>query len=677
MKRKTLIISLIALGLLSSPVLAAESDAKSSKSFFNSEIFSLAKKKENAFDAPSSVYVLSSEDIRRSGITSIPEALRMVPGVQVARAAGGVWAITARGLNHQYASKMLVLVDGMTIYTPIFSGTFWDNQDYVIEDIDRIEVIRGPGGSIWGANAVNGIINIITKNSAQTQGTYLSQIVGNNDKSITEARYGNKISNADTYRVYAKHAVRGGFTKLFDGKENADATFNNQGGGNNNDGIVGDKAGFRYDMTSIKDSTITLHGDVFENKSRNYFQGVYQQAGNPNGGDKDNTGGDIVLNWSKTLSKKSNFSLQTYLFYDRNDIQVVDFHERTADIDFQHFYNFSDQNQFIWGLGYKNMQDTIGTNQAHTGGSDYLPLEYFPSRRNVEVYSAFLQDKIGLIADELYLTVGSKFEHNDQTGTEYQPNARLSYYPSRDQTLWAAVSRAIRIPTRGEDGIELKIDSSTTVLRGRPTAIAEEVAAYELGYRVKPTYETSADIALFYNDYTHLGTFDADSAGNPTASNTGYAKSYGLEFTGKWQVIDPWRLEIGYDYLHMDVGVNAASNENEPISALNTDKLIYFENMSPKNQLRLRSLYNVNSKLEFDNMLFYVDSLSGRIAAEESVPSYIRWDTRLGYLATRNLDLSFGIQNILDDRHQEFGAALFNNKIEVGRTYYMKAALQF
>ncbi len=670
---------MISIIFCSIPLYTEAAPQSSNASFFNPDVFSLAKKKESSFDAPSSVYVLSSEDIRRSGVTSIPEALRLVPGIQVARISGNAWAISSRGMNHQYASKLLVLVDGLTIYTPIFSGTFWDNQDYVLEDIDRVEVIRGPGGSIWGANAMNGIINIITKNSAQTQGSYLSQTFGNNDKSISEARYGGKTASLDTYRVYAKHAVRGSFTKMNDGRSNADGTVNNHGNGSNNDGIVSSRAGFKYDLSSVKDNAITISSDFFDTKSNNYFQtSLFGDSTDA----KVNTGGNIVLNWNKEISKKSNILVQSYFYYTRNNINAVDFHERIADVDFQHFYNFSKENQFIWGLGYKNIQDKIGASTVDAGAGSFVPLEYFPSTRNIAIYSAFLQDKIGLIPNELYLTIGSKFERNDQTGFEYQPNARLAYYPTRNQTVWAAVSRAIRTPTRGEDSIEIKVDPATTVTRGAPTSIAETVTSYELGYRVKPTYQTSIDISAFYNQYSHLGTFDADTTngapGVPTASNSGYAKTYGLEFTGKWQATDFWRLEVGYDFLSQDIRLNAGSNENDPVaSSLNVDKLVYFQKASPRNQLKLRSFFNLTPKVELDSAVYYVDSLPSRDYIEAGTPSYIRWDARIGYLPIKNIDLSFAIQNILDDRHTEFSPGLFNNRIEVGRTFYGKIAVQF
>ncbi len=674
---KTKLSFLVSLILINLPFNVFAKENSENKGFFNADIFSLSKKKESAFDTSAAVYVLGSEDIRRSGVSSIPEALRLVPGLQVAQIDGNKWAISSRGFNHQYSSKLLIMVDGLVVYTPIFSGALWDNQDYVIEDIDRIEVIRGPGGSIWGANAMDGIINIITKNSTETQGGYMSQMVGNNEKSITEARYGGKISDLNTYRIYAKHTVRGGFTKLNDGTTNNDGTANNNGSRGNNDGIVSDRAGFRYDIASSKDSTLSVYSDFFNSKAHSYFSSAYLSDASGNNKDKDTDGGNIVVNWNKTLSTKSSFILQAYFNYVHSDIQIIDIREKASDIDFQHFYNFSKENQFIWGLGYKNLQDSIKTKQVGSAGNEFTALQYTPSTRNIAIYSAFVQDKIGLIANELYLTLGSKFEVNEQTGFEYQPNARLAYYPSRNQTLWTAVSRAIRTPTRGEDGITAQVAPGVAVLQGAPTSVAETVTSYEIGYRVKPTYTTSIDLATHYNEYSHLGTFDADSNGTPTASNNGYAKTYGFELSGKWQALDSLRFETSYDFLKTDIRVNAKSNENLPIDALNTDKMVYFNKSSPRNQFRFRSLYNVNSKVEFDNTILYVDSLPAKTNVEKGVPAYIRLDTRLGYLPRRGLDLSFGIRNLLDDRHQEFSAGLFNNKVEVGRTFYAKVAVQF
>lgn len=670
MSRYITTLSLLCCSSLSS--LAAESNSSSgSKNFLTSDFFSLSKKKESSFDASAAVYVLSSEDIRRSGVTSIPEALRMVPGLQVARIDGNKWAISSRGFNRQFSNKLLIMIDGRTIYTPTFSGAFWDNQDYVIEDIEKIEVIRGPGGSIWGANAMNGIINIITKSAAETQGTYVSQIAGNNDKSITEARYGGKVGDTDSYRAYVKRAIRGAYNKVDNNSQS------------NYDGIVQNRAGFKYDLNSVKDSAISIHGDVFDGKSNNYFSTL----NNPEKNDKDSTGGNIAINWNKTFSKKSSLVVQSYYDYSKNDIPVLAITEKTFDFDFQHFYNFSSENQFIWGLGYRNIQDNVKESRVGLStATPYYPIQYSPNTRNIEIYSAFVQDKIGLIANELYLTLGSKFEANDLTGFEYQPNARLTYYPTRNQTWWAAASRAIRTPTRAEDNIEIRGGATTVVNKGSNTYKAEDVIAYEIGYRVKPTLKTTIDIATFYNDYTNLRTFDGISS-VPTAGNNGSGETYGFEVDAKWQALDIWRLEASYDYLKSTLHVNAASNELS--TRFSTDPLEQSEGTSPRSQFRVRSLLNLTPKFEFDNNVFRVDSLpkTGTASSATVTPgfknygtgikAYTRWDTRLGYLVTRNFDVSVGIQNVLNHQHQEFTAGLFAQTIKVGRTYYLKATLQF
>lgn len=654
---------------------ADESDKKSSDSIFSFDIYSLSKKKENAFDAASATYVLGSEDIRRSGATSIPEALRMVPGVQVARIDGNKWAITIRGFDNQFSNKLLVMIDGRTVYTPLFSGVFWDIHDYVIEDIDKIEVVRGPGGSIWGANAVNGVINIITKSAVQTQGVYVSQVVGNEDKSISEVRYGGSISSKDFYRVYAKKTVKDGLDKFDNGK-------------NNYDGIRQDRAGFKYDILSAKDSTIKIQGDVFDGVAEDYTSVLNSSRKN----DKHSKGANVIINWDKTLSARSNFTLQTYFDYDQFSLPALERSAKTLDVDFQHFYNFSRQNQFIWGLGYRQIIDDI--NVGEVSGIDiitgdpikFVPITYSPDKRNDEIYSAFVQDKIGLIADELYLTLGSKFLINDFTGFEYQPNARLAYYPARNQTLWASISRAVRTPTRGEDGFNAK-DSTYGITNslGSNTYESERVVAYEVGYRIKPTIKTLFDATAFFNDYSKLTTFESGATdpyvgtGFPTASNLGYGESYGVELSGKWQVNDIWRLEASYDYLTMNLHVSDASTDRTS-SAGPYGALEISEGMSPKNQFRLRSFLNLTSQVEFDNMLYYVDSLPGAkpiISDEDGIPSYFRFDTRLGYLPTKNLDLSFGIRNLFDDRHSEFSAGLYATRVDVSRTFYIKAVWQY
>jgi iron complex outermembrane receptor protein len=646
--------------VLNNKNIAKNNDTEEHYQLFDTDIFSFSKKNEDAFDVASSIYVLSSDDIRRSGATSIPEALRLVPGLQVAKMDGHKWAISSRGFNAQFSNKLLIMIDGRTVYTPLFSGSFWDVQDYVLEDVEKIEVIRGSGGAIWGANAVNGIINIITKNAVDTQNGYASVIVGNEDRAIAEVRYGGRTKDLNHYRVYAKQANHEGLNKI-----NTDTS--------NDDGYKHSQAGFRYDIRSIEDNTISIHGDLRDGKAENYFN--LQKNGNtPISTDKNSKGGNLVANWNKTLSSKSNFTLQTYLDYDQFDMGILSRDGRTLDVDFQHFYDFSPQNQFVWGLGYRLIKDKISETPLTNGTN---PLHYELSQKNDEILSAFLQDKIGLIADTLYLTLGSKFEINDYTGFEFQPSAKLTLFPSRNQTVWASVSRAVRTPTRGEESIRInnppQANNAVNLQAGDSGYGAEKVIAYEIGYRIKPTRNSLFDIAGFVNDYKDVRTFNAKNNLLGVTTNFGEGKSYGIEITTKWQATDNWRLEAGYDFLKLDLKNNQITTER------NAFALALEEEKSPNNQFRLRSNYNITPKIEFDNIVYYVDSLplSGSSATVSGVPSYIRLDTRVGYLLNSNIDLSVGVQNITDRRHQEFANALFANKTEVGRTVYFKTAVRF
>lgn len=645
------------LGFTISCSLAEAEEKKSLSSGFDPQIFSLSKKKENSFDAPSANYVLTSEEIRRSGATSIPEALRLVPGVQVAKMNGNTYAISIRGFDRQFSNKLLVMIDGRTVYTSLFSGVTWDIHDYVLEDIDRIEVIRGPGGTIWGANAVNGVINIITKSAIQTKGAYFSQIVGNQDKSITEARYGGTTASKNDYRLYVKKTVRDGLDKYSDKTEN-------------DDGYRQDRAGFRYDISSIKNNSISIHGDIFSGTAENYFSTL----SNPNKNDKDSRGANLVVNWDKTFSTKSNITLNSYFDYDQFSIPILQRSSRTFDVDFQHFYRFSKDSQMIWGASYRQIADDI--EQSTVNGATLL--EYSPDHRNDQLFMGFIQEKYGLIPDRLYLTVGSKFEKNDFTGFEYQPNAKLAFYPKRNQTLWASISRAVRTPTRGEDDLTLRDSSGTVVVnQGSDTFDAEELLAYEAGYRIKPTHNSLIDLTAFYNDYSKLRTFESIN-GVPTAANLGFGESYGFELLGKLQATSDLKLEASYEFFKMDLHVSDASTDATSIIGA-ADGLQVAEGMTPKNQIKLKSFYNLTPKLEFDNIAYYVDNLptAGSTYKTKGLPSYFRFDTRLGYLATKNLDLSIGIQNLLDQRHVEFKPSLYNVSTEVGRTFYAKLVWQY
>lgn len=636
----------------------SSSDAKINASF-DPQIFSLSKRKERAFDATAANYILSGDDIRRSGATSIPEAIRLVPGLQVARIDGNKWAITSRGFNRQFSNKLLVMIDGRIVYTTLFSGVFWDNQDYVLDDIDHIEVVRGPGATVWGPNAVNGIINIITKSADLTRGTYVSQIVGNQDTSITEARFGDKTAANDSYRVYAKKSVREGLKR-----ENT--------GTYNNDGTKRDQAGFRYDISSIKDNTISFHGDVSRGVAQNYFATLADRN------DKDSHNANFVFNWDRKVSNKSSIMLNGYYDYDEFSLPVLKRAATTYDLDFQHFYNFTKDNQFIWGAGYRVINDKIKYSPTSAG---IVPISYDPLKRNDQWFSSFVQEKYGIIPDKFYVTVGSKFLRNAFTDFEYQPNVRLAYYPERRQTIWAAVSRAVRTPTRGERDITLTAGSSQHILnQGSPNFVSERETAYELGYRFKPTARLSFDLSTFYNQYSRLRTAEPIN-GVPTADNRGHGNSYGFEMSTKWQVNRDWKLEGSYEFFKMKLGIDPTSRDNVSLIA-GADDLQNAEGQTPKDQVKLRSFYNIRPDLEFDNVLLYSNELSNGIRgstttqSNKSIPSYVRFDTRFGYAYNPSLNLSVGIQNLFDKRYTEFKAGSYNYRTEGGRTFYFRIVWQ-
>ena len=624
---------------------------------FNPQIFSLSKKKENAFDSASATYVLSSEDIRRSGITSIPEALRLIPGVQVSRLNGHSYAITVRGFQRQFSNKLLVMIDGRTIYNNLFSGVFWDEQDYVLEDIDRIEVIRGPGGAIWGANAVNGVINIITKNASQTKGIYASQIIGNKDQSITEVRYGGETKEKNNYRLYAKTAFRDGLDQYPSKVRNRDENLHY-------------RSGFRYDITSIKNNSVSIKGDIYKGTAKNF--GIFSSQIN----DKSSLGANLLLGWDSKISKKSKTTLNSYIDYHRFYLPLLRRTAKTFDIDFQHFYNFSNHQQFTWGLGFRQMQDDIEEKNSIIG---VPPISYTPSWRNDQLFTVFLQDKITL-NEKLYLTIGSKFEKNDFTGFEYQPSAKIVYYPARNQTLWSSVSRAVRTPTRGEDDLKARAPNSTFVTNiGSDKFQAEDMIAYEAGYRIKPSHTTLIDIATFYNQYSLLRTWEGSPSSSAVVGNMGRGGTHGFEINGKWQVNNKLLLEASYDYLKINTSISSGSTDNNSIVS-SSDALVLAEGQSPRNQLRLRSFYNITSNIEFDNMLYYVDALptgAGNNINQKGLPSYLRFDTRIGFQPSKELDLSVGIQDLFDKQHREFKPALYNRQTQIGRTFFFKAVWQY
>ncbi|MBU1052460.1 MAG: TonB-dependent receptor [Proteobacteria bacterium] len=624
-------------------------------------VTSVAKKPQKLFEAPSAVFTITTEDIRRSGATNIPEILRMVPGLQVSRINTNKWAITARGFNGRFATKLLVLIDGRTVYSPLFSGVYWDIQDTLIEDIDRIEVIRGPGGSLWGANAVNGVINIITKKAKDTQGKLLTAGIGTEESAFTGIRYGGNLSDKSYYRAYAKY---------FNKDDAIDSA-----GDPSNDGWYAYRAGFRIDSNLSNSNTLTFLGDMYDAKAGELLK--VPQLNPPFTqtveDDSNMTGANILARWQHSFANDSDLQMQIY--YDRTDRNNLRLKEKrdTFDFDFQNRLVLNQMHEIVWGLGYRLTYDEL---------SDTFFFSFDPEKSTNQLYSGFLQDSITLLKDCLILTLGTKFEHNDYTGFELQPSAKIAWTAYAKHSLWASISRAVRTPDRIEHDSRhnpVVIPGSTPILLsvfGNDDLKHEEVIAYELGYRTQPKNNLSFDIALFYNDYKNLRTFETDtpyfeSSPAPahlvlpnTIDNLMHGKTYGVEIASDYRILDWWRLQGAYTYLSMDLTPNAKSNDTRSEGA---------EDQSPIHQFSLRSTMDISNNVELDFWTRYVDDLSGL-----NVGSYLTLDLRIGWKILNNLELSIVGQNLFDYSHSEWGTDRDNHSpSEVERGVYTKITWQF
>jgi iron complex outermembrane recepter protein len=605
------------------------------------EVTSVSKKAQKVSDAAAAVFVITQEDIRRAGVTSIPEALRMAPGLEVARIDANKWAVTARGFNNYLANKLLVLMDGRSVYQPLFAGVYWNLQDTLLEDIDRIEVIRGPGATLWGANAVNGVINIITKSARDTRGGLLTAGVGTQEKGFGGLRYGAKVGNESYLRGYAKYSNRGAFPDMAGGKA-SDAW--ESGGG-----------GFRLDSEFSPESALTVQGDL----AQGYIDEKSDSPALAPPYSKTFTGAtfetaNLLTRWKRRISATSDLSLQ--LYYDHNNRRAPDNREirDTFDVDLQHRFALGSRHDIVWGLGYRYTRGDFS--------SDTL-LNLNPSGRGDELFSGFLQDDIVLIEDRLHLILGSKFEHNDYTGVEIQPSGRLIWTPDLHHTFWGAVSRAVRTPSWGETDGSIPTNVIPPFTPENPSPLpmaltlvgtrdldAERLIAYELGYRFNPTKRFSLDMTAFYNDYSSM---IAARSGAPEmvltptphlvmpirGDNSMYGKTYGAELAADWRVLPWWRLHAAYTYLHVALEVREGS-----LMALENP-----DGRSPQNQVSLRSSLDLTREVELDAWVRFAD----RIASTD-VASFTTLDLRLGWKPVPGVELSLVGQNLLQNEHMEF-----------------------
>jgi len=606
----------------------------------NYEVTSVSKKEQKMSQVAAAIFVITPEDIRRSGATNIPDLLRMVPGLDVGQINSNTWAVSARGFNHELADKLLVLIDGRSVYTLTFAGVNWDTQDVPLEDIARIEVIRGPGGTLWGANAVNGVINIITKKAGDTRGSLIAGGGGTQARASGTAQYGGQLTKDFSYRV---------FSKYLDGNHTPDL----DDGDNSRDGWHLAHAGFRVDGSPSAVDSVTAQGDIYEGKEGAEI--IHTTLDPPDNVNLPThaqlSGGNLLGKWSHLYPNGSETTLQFY--FDRNARYGPESNEvrNTIDFDLQHRLALGKRHDLMFGLGYR-------LNADHTEGT--IDLAYTPASKTVQIFSGFVQDEITLRPNRWYLTLGTKVEHDDFNGFDADPSVRLAWTPSSRQTLWAAVSRASRTPSRLDTGAFIGIaafpgDDGTpqeVVLYGNPRQKAEHVIANELGYRTQPWRRFSLDIATFFNRYDNLrtrefGTPFLQPAPDPvrwvipiTWGNQMHGTTQGVEVSADWQVAGHWTLSPGYSLLQMHLHTDPASQDTS--SAPGT------EGSNPRHQAQLRSHVDLRRNLSWDAFLFYVDRLPA-----QAVPSYFRLDSQLTWRFGENVGLSLVGQNLLTDHHVE------------------------
>lgn len=586
-------------------------------------VTSVSRKAQTLSDAASAIYVITQEDIRRSGMTHIPELLRMVPGMHVAQIDANKWAISARGFNGRFANKLLVLMDGRSLYTPLYSGVYWDVQDTVLEDIERIEVIRGPGATLWGSNAVNGIINIITKSAHDTEGGMISLAGGSDGEALGTLRYSGKTTTDNTYRIYAK------------GFQHDGAIFFDEGDAG--DDWQEERLGFKIDSKLSEIDSLTLQGDLYDGMAgQNNFTPFPPPSGSINRDEADTSGGNLLTRWTHRLSQESNLSLQFYYDRTKRTNTTLTEHRDTYDLDFQHDFLLNERHAIIWGAGYRSTRDEIHSPETSA-------LKFNHQKKRDRIFSAFVQDNITLVPDRIHMILGSKYEHNDYTGNEFQPSLRMTWTPDNSNSFWGAISRAVRTPSRIETDVSIHVGPISVL--GNEAFDTEKLLAYELGYRTQATSNLSLDIAAFYNEYDDLSTFELIGPPSPGNSQIGLdnqmsGESYGLEMAANLEVSATWRIKASHAWLNVNLETDRSSSDTTSTESAN---------ITPEHQTQLRSQFDLPYDLEFDTSIYYVDKISNSV-----IDGYTRLDMRLGWNPDNNLELSLALQNLLDDEHPEF-----------------------
>lgn len=659
---------LVSAGMLAAALATAQTDLAELglEQLLEIEVTSASRREQKLSRTPAALHVITQEEIRRSGLTTVAELLRLAPGVHVARINSSTWAISARGFNGRFASKMLVLVDGRTVYSPLFSGVYWEMQDLLVEDIERIEVIRGPGAAMWGANAMNGVINIITKHARDTQGGLVATGGGNVEDAFGALRFGGKVGERFHYRLYSKTAARDHMLTA----RRASA----------GDAWRSSRTGLRADWELRPEDAVTV---LLDAGSGRYWQVASLPTYKPPEMElrsqlRSSISASALVRWNHRHRSGAVSTLQVYHdWFDRTGGLLAET-RRTFDLDYQNRLPFAPRHDLMWGLGYRQSTDAGPEN-------DYIRLS--PRRETVRLLSGFLQDEIELRRDRLWLELGSRLERNHFTGLEVQPTARLLAEPVPGQSFWAAVSRAVRTPSRGERQGESWIASLPPMagsallpqalrLVASPEFGSASVVAVEGGYRGRLARRGSLDIALFRNRYRGLRS---DDLGAPfynalplphlvvpvRFSNRGRGETAGVEIATRWDVRSDWRLTGIYSRLWTSLRLDPDADPAATLLAEVTQ--------APAHQFSLRSSWDPAPRVWFDAALYLASKLprAGKPPfAFPEVPAALRCDLRLAWEPRPELELSVTGQNLLDDRHPEFNPELWFPQIEIRRGVY-------
>ncbi len=633
---------------------------------------SASRKPESVAETASAVFVLTAEDIRRSGATSIPEALRTVPGVEVVRANDNDWYVSIRGFNEETENKVLVLVDGRTVYSPLFSGVFWYEVDVVMEDIERIEVIRGPGAAMWGANAVNGVINIITKHTRDQQGALVSVTAGTVDRASIATRFGDRVGESGYWAAWAKAFRR---DQLDDNRNPIEINTRMT------DDWESIAVGFRYDWDPATPETLSIQGSWREIQADESFRHLfltppyseimtYRRRGNLY---------HLLGRYAHRPSPESEWSIQAFADGNHSEFGNADLQYETYDLDTQWRFPIGTRHDIVCGAGYRFLTDELVTHP------EFGVTFFNPVKREQHLVSMFAEDEIAVIPNRLSLRLGTKVEHNVYTDWEVQPNIRVNGKLSPHHTLWGAVAHAVRTPTRldsdffGNAGVvppaALPAALQSAGLPGRNEILeadpeSEELTAYEVGYRYHPGSRFWLDTALFYNDYDKLRTFEILTPGYvpandppryvfrvaPDNGKKGY--SYGAEVSSTWRVLDCWALVGSYTYIELDLETRPGSMDVVGLTAV--------EQNSPRHRFSIHSQWDLTRTIECDLMIRYVDDIEG-VNADD----YTTFDLRLAWSPNDQFELALVGQNLAEEWHREFRV------YEVERSAYAKMTCRF